>query len=296
MFRQSNSPTYNNKTRNNNYRRNGRNNQHYSTRYAGSRSETKQDADGWETVSRSSNTKQRSFQNRPRQQRQPTNSRFNSLKSSPVSRSYKNTKPNSFSALDDTSNETRRPRWENPNSELRPRQQYQLHKHNQAQQHKHQMYKQQQQQQQQQKPAETVMEFPPLSATSAEVKPTPKPSLQGAWGKKLSDAVVTEETFEKQVIKPKESDGMVAINLKNADAVKKSSYNTFNYKNQYNPQLFNKTSSSPKLWGDYEDEEESQYYDDSYSDDYEPRDSRENASVSDEEEYYSDDYDYDYRY
>ena len=311
MFRQSNSPTYNNKTRNNNnnnnrrdnynrgngnnnYRRNGRNNQNYSSRYAGSRTETKQDADGWETVSRSSNTKQSSFQNRPRQSRQPTNSRFNSLKSSPVSRSYKNTKPNSFSALDDTSNETRRPRWENPKSELRPKQQYQLHQHNQAQQHKHQMYKQQQQQQ---KPAEPVMEFPPLSATSAEVKPTPKPSLQGAWGKKLSDAVVTEEKFEKQVIKPKENDGMVAINLKNKNSVQKSSYRKFNYKNQYNPQLFNlntSTSSSPKLWGDYEDEEESQYYEDSYSDDDGGRDSRDNASVSDEEEYYSDDYDYRY--
>ena len=303
MFRQSNSPTYNNKTRNNNnnnnrrdnYNRNGNNYRRNVRNQEPRREQNAPEGGGWETVSRAGNSRQRTYQNRqrqPRQTRQPTNSRFNSLKSSPVSRSYKNTKPNSFSALDDTSNETRRPRWENPKSELRPRQQYQLHQHNQAQQHKHQMYKQQQQ-----KPAEPVMEFPPLSATSAEVKPTSNPSLQGAWGKKLSDAVVTEEKFEKQVIKPKENDGMVAINLKNKNPVQKSSYRKFNYKNQYNPQLFNlntSTSSSPKLWGDYEDEEESQYYEDSYSDDDGGRDSRDNASVSDEEEYYSDDYDYRY--
>ena len=299
MFRQSNSPTYNNNTRNNNnnnnrrdnYNRSGGNYRRNMRNQEPRREQNAPEGGGWETVSRAGNSRQRTYQNRqrqPRQPSQPTNSRFNSLKSSPISssRGYKNAKQNSFSALDNTETETPRTRWENPRSQWRSREQQQHHL----------------QQPHHQKQPEPTLEFPPLSATASVSKPAPtpvtsKPSLQGAWGKKLSDAVVTEEKFEKQVIKPKENDGMVPINLKNENPVQKSSYHKFNYKNQYNSQLFNlntSTPSSPKLWGDYEDEEESQYYEDSYSDDDGGCDSRDNASVSDGEEYYSDDYDYRY--
>ena len=82
---------------------------------------------------------------------------------------------------------------------------------------------------------------------------------------------------------------MVAINSKNGIHVEKSSYHKFNYKNKYNPMLFKNNQS----WADMADEEKSQYYQDSYSDDDEEHDYCDNnASVSDEEEYYSDDYDY----
>ena len=299
MFRQSNSPTYNknrdtnnrrntnnrdNYNRSNNYRRNTRNNQDHSNRTA-RRTDTKPpEGGGWETVSRPGAQRQQTYQKRQWQPRPPTNSRFNSLKPSPTSSSRSYTKPNSFSALDDTVSEPPRNRWGT---------QHQQHTHQQQQQ------QQQHQQQQQQKQPEPIMEFPPLSANittsksaSTLTQSTCKPAIQGVWGKKLSEAVVTEEKFEKQVIKPKEDDGMIAINSTNGIHVQKSSYHKFNYKNKYNPMLFKSNQS----WADMADEEESQYYQDSYSDDDEEHDYCDNnASVSDEEEYYSDDYDYDYR-
>ena len=289
MSRQSNSPTYNknrgnnnhrdNYNRSNNYRRNTRNNQDHSIRTTIRRDTKPPEGGGWETVSRPGAQRQQTYQKRQWQPSRPTNSRFNSLKSSPTSssRSYANTNTNSFSALDDTETEPPRNRWG------AHQQQQQNHPH-------------QQSQQQQHKPPEPIMEFPPLSANITTSKPastpiqsTCKPVIQGVWGKKLSEAVVTEEKFEKQVIKPKVDDGMIAINSTNGIHVQKSSYHKFNYKNKYNPMLFKNNQS----WADMADEEESQYYQDSYSDDDEEHDYCDNnASVSDEDEYYSDDYDY----
>lgn len=290
MFRQSNSPTYNknhgsnnnrdNYNRSNNYRRNTRNNQDHSIRTTIRRDTKPPEGGGWETVSRPGAQRQQTYQKRQWQPSRPTNSRFNSLKSSPRPSSRSYAKPNSFSALDDTETEPTRNRWG------AHQQQQQNHPH-------------QQSHPQQHKPQEPIMEFPPLSANITTSKPastpiqsTCKPSIQGVWGKKLSEAVVTEEKFEKQVIKPKDDDGMIAINSTNGIHVQKSSYHKFNYKNKYNPMLFKSNQS----WADIADEEESQYYQDSYSDDDEEQDYCDNnASVSDEEEYYSDDYDYDYR-
>ncbi len=288
MSRQSNSPTYNknrgnnnhrdNYNRSNNYRRNTRNNQDHSIRTTIRRDTKPPEGGGWETVSRPGAQRQQTYQKRQWQPSRPTNSRFNSLKSSPTSssRSYANTNTNSFSALDVTETEPPRNRWG------AHQQQQQNHPH-------------QQSQQQQHKPPEPIMEFPPLSANITTSKPastpiqsTCKPVIQGVWGKKLSEAVVTEEKFEKQVIKPKVDDGMIAINSTNGIHVQKSSYHKFNYKNKYNPMLFKNNQS----WADMA-EEESQYYQDSYSDDDEEHDYCDNkASVSDEDEYYSDDYDY----
>ena len=287
MSRQSNSPTYNknrgnnnhrdNYNRSNNYRRNTRNNQDHSIRTTIRRDTKPPEGGGWETVSRPGAQRQQTYQKRQWQPSRPTNSRFNSLKSSPTSSSRSYAKPNSFSALDDTETEPPRNRWG------AHQQQQQNHPHHQSQQQQH-------------KPPEPIMEFPPLSANittsksaSTLTQSTCKPAIQGVWGKKLSEAVVTEEKFEKQVIKPKVDDGMIAINSTNGIHVQKSSYHKFNYKNKYNPMLFKNNQS----WADMADEEESQYYQDSYSDDDEEHDYCDNnASVSDEDEYYSDDYDY----
>ena len=306
MSRQSNSPTYNknhdsnnnrntnnrrdNYNRSNNYRRNPRNNQDKSIRTGGRTDTNAPEAGGWDTVSRTGAQRHQTYQKRQWRPRQSTNHRFNSLKSSPTpsSRSYTNTNTNSFSALDDTEPEPPRNGWCAQKSDS--------HSHSHSRQRFPQTQQRPPQQPQQPQQPQPMMEFPPLSANITTCKPastpiqsTSKPAIQGVWGKKLSEAVVTEEKFEKQVIKPKVDDGMIAINSTNGIHVQKSSYHKFNYKNKYNPMLFKNNQS----WADMADEEESQYYQDSYSDDDEEHDYCDNnASVSDEDEYYSDDYDY----
>lgn len=192
----------------------------------------------------------------------PINTRFSSLKPSPTNRANTNKSPssNSFSVLDDEKeseqNQEAMAHENEPKFESKPK-------------------------------PKSKPQLPVLKEKEAPKVVNIKQPLQGAWGKKLSSAVTTEQKFEKPTRKIPDEDGMVAIDL-----IKQNSSNTvkhhLKYKKHYNPMTFKSNQS----WADMADEEESNYYDpncDIYSDSYYSSSHNTNTNSESDDSFYSDD-------